>query len=151
MSLKIQTKNFDDNIYTSQELAKNIIGKFNLYGKVLDASMGGGAFFNQLPDHVEKDWCELDRNKDFFDYHKKVDWIITNPPFSKLTQFLEHAFKISDNVVYLIPAFKLFVSAKRLRLIREYTNVIELHEVKKPKDWTINFPLVAVYFKRKDS
>ena len=44
-----------DKIYTPVETAKDIISKFNLSGKVLDPFKGNGAFYDNLPETVEKD------------------------------------------------------------------------------------------------
>jgi hypothetical protein len=38
---------------------------------------------------------------DFFDCDQRVDWIITNPPFSKMRAFLKHGYEIANNVVFL--------------------------------------------------
>jgi DNA modification methylase len=32
-----------------------------------------------------------------------VDWTITNPPWSLARQFLQHAYRVADNIVFLIP------------------------------------------------
>ena len=61
---------------------------------VLDGFCGQNAFYDQYPDFVKKDWCEIDKGRDFFEYNKKVDWILTNPPYSKIKKVLEHSTKI---------------------------------------------------------
>ena len=66
----------------------------------------------------KKDKCEISEGKDFFDYNKKVDWIITNPPWSKIKEFLKHSVKISDDIVYLI-SINHFTTKARLRIIYE--------------------------------
>lgn len=71
-----------------------------LSGRVLDPSRGQGAFYNLIPDGCEKLWCELDDDRDFFAFNEHVDWIVTNPPWSKLKAFMEHAMSISDNVCF---------------------------------------------------
>lgn len=85
---------------TPEWLAIDIINHFSPKGFMLDPCRGEGAFFNNYEtDH--KDWCELSEGKDFFLYTKKVDWIITNPPWSKMQKFLAHAMEISNNIVFL--------------------------------------------------
>ena len=71
--------------HTPLEIAKDIIKQVN-YSKddlVLEPFKGDGAFYNQLI-NCNKDYCEIDDGKDFFNYTKKVDWIISNPPFKIL-------------------------------------------------------------------
>jgi hypothetical protein len=46
-------------------------------------------------------WCEIDRGRDFFEWTERVDWIITNPPWSQFRRFLEHALEISEHVCFL--------------------------------------------------
>jgi hypothetical protein len=89
-----------DIVMTPEWLAIDIINHFSPKGFMLDPCRGEGAFFNNYEtDH--KDWCELSEGKDFFLYTKKVDWIITNPPWSKMQKFLAHAMEISNNIVFL--------------------------------------------------
>jgi type I restriction-modification system DNA methylase subunit len=139
----------NDKIYTPLPIAKQIIDLFDLKGKVLDGFRGGGAFYDQLPDTVEKDWCEIDEGRDFFDYSEKVDWIISNPPYSILDEVLEHSFEIADNVVYLIPLSKLFSSMTRIRKILTYGNIKEIHIISASKcGFPFGFPACAVWLKK---
>jgi hypothetical protein len=48
---------------------------------VLEPFCGDGNFYNNLPECVHKDWCEIKKGRDFFEYQGTVDTIITNPPF----------------------------------------------------------------------
>ena len=139
----------NDKVYTPLPIAKKIIDLFPLYGKVLDPFKGGGAFFNQLPHHIEKDWCEIDYGKDFFDYNEKVDWIISNPPYSILDEVLLHSFEIADNVVYLVPLSKIFTSLKRIRHILNYGNIKEIHIISAGKcGFPFGFPACAIWFQK---
>lgn len=92
----------NDTVYTNPDFAKKIIDHFNPTGFCLDPCSGKDAFYQHLPD--PKDWCEIDKGKDFLTYDKKCDWIITNPPWSgKLYKLISsHAFELADNVVFLI-------------------------------------------------
>jgi hypothetical protein len=58
--------------------------------------------------------------KDFFDWNEPVDWIIGNPPYSIMNQWLTHSLKLADNIVYLIPIAKLFGSKARLKQVRDF-------------------------------
>jgi len=101
-----------DLVFTPTELAASIINHLPLTGKVLDPSRGAGAFYNQFPAHLDKDYCEITEGKDFFDYDQRVDWVVTNPPWSLMRQFLLHGFKIADNVSYLTTVNHAFTKAR---------------------------------------
>jgi hypothetical protein len=70
--------------------------------------------------------------KDFFKEKKHYDCIITNPPFMLLSEFLDHALKISDSVYFLLPLnylhgksrYQLFYSKKYLQAVYIYTRYI---------------------------
>jgi len=61
------------------ELLKEI--DFEDDDKVLEPFRGEGSFYNNFPSNVNKDWCEILDGRDFNDYDKPIDWIVTNPPF----------------------------------------------------------------------
>lgn len=139
----------NDKIYTPLPIAKTIIDLFDLKGKVLDGFRGGGAFYDQLPETVEKDWCEIDDGRDFFDYSEKVDWIISNPPYSILEEVLDHSFEIADNVVYLLPLSKVVSSMGRIRKILAYGNIKEIHIISASKcGFPFGFPACAIWIKK---
>ncbi len=138
-----------DIVMTPEHLAKEIIDHFNPSGKILDPSRGQGAFYDNFPTD-NKDWCELGENKDFLTYSDKVDWIITNPPWSKMQQFLEHGMKIADNIVYLT-SVNHYTTKRRIRDMRKYNfGVVEVYCIETPpKPWPqLGFQLAAVYTKR---
>lgn len=68
---------------TPFELCKLLINEIQLEegDNILEPFKGEGAFYNSFPDFVNKDWCEIEEGKDFKDYDKPIDWVITNPPF----------------------------------------------------------------------
>ena len=139
----------NDDVYTPRNVAKRIIDLYDIKGKVLDGFAGDGAFFDQYPENVEKDWCEIKKGKDFFEYTDYVDWIITNPPYSIFDEILEHSYKIADNIVYLIPLSKLFSSMGRIRKVFNYGNIVSIHILAACKcGFSFGFPCCAVYIKR---
>lgn len=109
-----------DIVYTPDVVAKRIIDFLKPSGACLDPCRGGGAFHKHLP---AADYCEITEGKDFFEYHKKVDWIIGNPPYSNFTHFLSHSFAIAANVSYLVPVNKVFGSQGIMNLINEYGGI----------------------------
>ena len=97
----------NDDVLTPVEISKKIIDMFDIEGTVLDPFKGQGSFYNQYPNNVIKEWCEIKEGKDFFKYNQKVDWIVSNPPYSILDEVLDHSFEIADNIVYLVPLSKI--------------------------------------------
>jgi DNA modification methylase len=94
----------NDVIYTPEELAKEIIKVCGLVKDdlVLDPFRGKGVFYNNYPNYVKKDWCEISENRDFLKYTGKVDWIISNPPFSILKEIIPKCIEVSTKGICLI-------------------------------------------------
>lgn len=95
-----------DIVYTPDGIAAGIIRWLKPTGICLDPCRGDSAFYKHLPEGRE--FCEIRDGKDFFDYNKKCDWIIGNPPYSIFETFLQHSFAIADNVAFLVPTNKVF-------------------------------------------
>ncbi len=113
-----------DSVMTPPHIALKVIQHYKPSGLCLDPARGDGAFFNQLP--IPKEWCEIKEKKDFLKFKKKVDWIITNPPYSIYDLFLKHSFEIADNVVFLCPIAKAFKSLSIERMVGEYGGLKEI-------------------------
>jgi len=132
-----------DKVYTPTALAKEIINHFSPKGSILEPCSGKGAFSNNMV----CDTCEIDEGTDFFNISKRYDWIITNPPFSKLRQFMEHAFKLdTGNVVFLIYINGITTKA-RINLLTKYGyGIREICLVDTPAEWpATGFQLAAVH------
>ena len=136
-----------DIVYTPKSTAIEIVNRYKPSGMVLDPCAGDGVFRELIQNCL---WCEIKDGRDFFDWNDHVDWIIGNPPYSIFNQWLEHSFKISDNIVYLLPIAKVFGSRRRLQMISKYGGIVEIYA-----PWTgrnLGFPFGwvcgTVYFKR---
>lgn len=81
-----------DIVYTPKPLARKCMTLFDFIkgSRVLDPCKGSGIFYDFFPDHVEKLWCEIEEDRDFYKFNEKVDWCISNPPYSHLDSFLVH-------------------------------------------------------------
>lgn len=55
-----------------------------------------------------------------------VEWAITNPPYSIYDEFLQHAFRVADNVVFFVPIAKAFKSNKVQAMVNEYGGLKEI-------------------------
>jgi hypothetical protein len=102
-----------DAVWTPDWCAADMVAYFKPSGRILEPCRGGGAFMRHLPPDAL--WCEITENRDFFDWRAAVDWIVTNPPYSLTRPFLRHAFTVSDNVVFLLPARNIFSGYGTLR------------------------------------
>lgn len=94
-----------DDFSTPRELAKNLIKLVPLRPDqiVYDPFRGGGAFYDQYPDFVDPVWSEVKEGLDFFQSDMRVDWIVSNPPYSCLDDVLAKSFSISKlGVAYLL-------------------------------------------------
>ena len=95
-SLSKARKSKNDVFYTPDDLADDCMSLIHISENdvLLDPFYGQGAFYNRFPARNPKDWCEIEMQRDFFEYQNEVDWIISNPPFSKMTKVLNHCAKI---------------------------------------------------------
>jgi len=140
--------NKNDIVYTPREFSKKIIDYFKPTGLCLDPCKGDGAFYDYLPE--PKDWCEIRAGKDFYKYDKKVDWIISNPPFSEYDNFLKKSFEISDNVCYIIPLYKVYKSLKQQKLVDDYGGLKEVLIIGSGSKLNFNFGFLCgiVYYQK---
>jgi hypothetical protein len=118
----------NDCIQTPINLALDILNHFKPTGTLLEPCKGDGNFIQAYENYnlmiqlegkegIKWAWCEITEGKDFFDFKEKVDWIITNPPWSQVRKFLQHGLEISNNICFLITINHLWTKA-RLRDIK---------------------------------
>jgi hypothetical protein len=138
-----------DTVYTKKETAQWIIDYFNPEGSILEPSAGKNVFYDRFRNE-EKYRCEITDGLDFFDWTTDVDWIITNPPYSIYDQFLEHAFKISKNVVFFVPIAKAFKSNKVHSMVSCYGGLKELIYMGggRKHGFAFGFPVGCLYYKK---
>jgi hypothetical protein len=75
----------------------------------------GGGFYDLLPQGSQ--WAEIDMGRDLFVYDPgEVDFVITNPPYSCMGDFIAHMLQVvrPNRMVLLAPITNL-VTKKRLR------------------------------------
>lgn len=139
-----------DYVITPEWCAQDIIEWFKPSGKILDPSAGLNKVFynNLLVNNTDVDYCEIQENIDFFKYTNEVDWIVGNPPYSIFDKWMKHSYTIADNIVYLLPTFKIF---NALGLCRQYKlngwiKHIRLYDVGKKIEWARSRPIVAAHF-----
>jgi len=138
--------NYSDVHYTDSGIAKYIVDHFKPSGVILEPFRGGGAFYDHLPGSA--DWCETQEGRCFFEYNNDVDWIITNPPFSNLTDVMRHCFSISKNTVFLLPPSKVYSSVPRMRLVQRLAGLKEqlIFGSGRSIGFDLGFPFAAMHF-----
>ena len=134
----------NDVVYTPDTLAQEIVSHFKPVGKILEPCCGGGAFLKCMP---TADWCEIEKGRDFFELHDHYDWIVTNPPWSKIRDFLRHSMEVADNIVFLMTVNHAFTKAR----VRDVENsgfcIKEISLVYSPKEFPQSgFQLAAVHY-----
>ena len=136
----------NDVVMTPLYLCEQIVDYFKPTGTILEPCMGSGNF-TQCFSMAE--WCEIDMGRDFFDWHSHVDWIITNPPWSKIRDFLKHSYEVADNIVFLMTVNHMYTKA-RIRDMREAGfEIADILLLDMPNEFPQSgFQLGAVYLRR---
>ena len=132
----------NDVFYTPAGLVKQLIQQtpFHDADLVLDPFRGEGVFFNNFTnDH--KDWCEIEEGRDFFQYSESVDWILSNPPFSMITETIRHSVKIAKKgFAYIMPTYS--VTHNRINMAASFGFKLDkIVFFKTPKNWNLGFQM----------
>ena len=127
-----------DIVNTKPEMAQYLISliKFKKNDIVLEPCKGTGSFYDAFPKYTINKWCEINCQRNFFDFNEKVDYVISNPPFvprKLFWQFQQHAMSICRKEIYwLINLSSLNVfTSKRLKEMHElgwYINSLHIVE-----------------------
>ena len=141
-----------DIVYTPQGLARQLIAEVPIEeGDVLlDPFAGDDAFFANFPEGHVRDWCEIQRGRDFYRHTERCDWIITNPPFSQVNRILDHTTSLCrKGFAYLLPSFA--VTTPRLRrMAHAGFNIHSIIFFDAPKAWD-SFQLCWLIMHRGDA
>jgi len=140
-----------DRVMTPPDLAAAILAHFDaqMSGSVLDPAKGQGAFFDRFPERLDKDWCEISEGRDFLSWTTPIDWIVTNPPWSRLREFTLHAMTLAPNIVWLAPIVNLTTKARLRDLHAAGFGIADLVMIDTPKGWPQSgFQLVAAHLKK---
>jgi hypothetical protein len=136
-----------DVVYTPQELARDMVAYFQPSGICLDPCAGDGVFYNLFPEGRE--WCEIERGRDFYAWQKQADWIISNPPYSDLLSWVRHSFKIAKDIVYIMPSHRVFASAEFLDDLFSWGGIVHIRRYGTGSQWGFPFghALAAVHYR----
>ena len=136
-----------DRVYTPPILARDIVDFFEPSGRCLDPCKGAGIFFDLLPAGAE--WCEIEQGRDFYAWSTPVDWIISNPPFSHYSAWMRHSMLVAQNIVYVMPVYKIFASNKFQDDLFTWGGIVHIRRYGTGTQWGFPFghSLAAVHFK----
>lgn len=149
--------NLNDKVYTPDNIVVDVLSHFgSIIGcdeSLMEPFKGEGAFYNRLKNYSNKDvvWCEIDEGVNFFDFNGKVDWIITNPPYSIFKDVLPKCLEVADNNILLIPVNKLLSSMPRLMDIKRAGHGIkEVYYIGSGRQlkFPFGFPVAAIHIQK---
>jgi hypothetical protein len=127
LARKIQGDNGDREIndfYPTPDRATiELLKRININGIVWECACGDGAISKLLPpDTISTDLIDRGYGEsgiDFLKTYKQVDWIITNPPYSLATEFVEHSLECANNVA-LLCKIQFLEGVKRYKFFKEH-------------------------------
>lgn len=154
MDLSAQMQLFDhalspsDVVYTPDWVARDMVAWFNPTGRVLEPCRGDDAIYRHLPGGSE--WCEIACGRDFFAWNQPVDWIITNPPYSLMREFMQHSFDLSVNTVFLQPLHTFFRAGGLIAIARKagFVKHVRLYGGGHKLGFPTGNPIAAIHFQR---
>jgi len=150
-----QVKKDNDICYTKDEMAKYLLSLINFkeYDIVMEPCRGKGAFYNNLPDNVIREYCEINEGKDYLKYEDEVDITLSNPPFVPRSLFWDFHMKAMDTTrreiywLFNISSLNVF-TPKRLTIMKEKNWFIQSFHIVQDKRWFGRY--IWVKFGRKD-
>jgi hypothetical protein len=150
--MRLNPQGGNDKVYTPDDLALRIVKHFSIKGKVLEPCSGNGSFLRAFVTVglIDICHCEIDEGTDFFDFQQKVDWIVTNPPWSLMRRFLWHSYEIADDIVFFMPINHAIGLKARIRDMRiAGFGIKEVCLIDTPKEFPQSgFQLAAIHFQR---
>ncbi|MFA5773021.1 MAG: hypothetical protein WC974_09850 [Thermoplasmata archaeon] len=126
--------------YTNPEMARDLICLIPISetDTILDAGSGKNKVWYNSIQNKEKYECEIEDGCDFFEWTKKVDWVIGNPPFHLGKDFLLKASDIAQKgIAFLInnQCFNSFLLPSRLEILKNKGFYIQSIKVVQDKRW----------------
>lgn len=137
-----------DIVYTPEWVAADMVEHFKPNGIILEPCSGDGVFLRYLSGDVH--WCEIEKGKDFFQWHKPVKYLFGNPPYNNLKAWLAHSFSIAENIVYLLPVTKIFNSYYQMLDVYQYGGIvgIRVYGQGTKLGWNMGFAVGAIHLQK---
>jgi len=137
-----------DVVYTPDWVARDMADFFKPTGRILEPCKGAGVFMKYLP--PESEWCEITEGRDFFAWNESVDWCFGNPPYRKMVSWVRHAMSFSDNVCYLMPLDKPFISMSFISALEKWGKILHMraYGTGTSLGFPIGFAVGAIHYKK---
>jgi len=140
------------NHYTPREIVIKCISKIPYRKEDLCLDVGSGenmVWYNNL--NCKRDWVEIDKGKDFFNYNNKVDWCIGNPPYKDFWKFMSKSLDISKKgIAFLVQAdFWNRLTQKRLKEMENKGFFMSRIYVLEVKEWFGRYFFIIITKKNK--
>jgi hypothetical protein len=101
------TRKPSDMYETPYSLTRQLLDREQLKGSILESASGNGAITKILQEYgYSYDEYDINKGVDFLEHQEcdgRYETIITNPPFSLANEFVIHAKKLCNNIVFLLP------------------------------------------------
>ena len=73
------------------------------FDTALEPCKGDGRIVSFLEGQgLKVEWCEIQKDINFFNRFEEADLILTNPPFSLAQEFIEHSMSLAPTVIMLL-------------------------------------------------
>ncbi len=82
-----------------------------------DPFMGQGAYYDNYPTE-NKDWCEIEMDRDFFEYDGYMDIICSNPPYSMMDKVIKKSIELQPRVISYLCALH-GLTARRMEMLNK--------------------------------
>ena len=99
-----------DVVLTPRDLAAEMVAEIDAPpgSSVCDPCMGEGAFYDAFREDWDRSWFEINKGRDFLASSAKVDWCVSNPPFSRAKAWLLHSAAVCRvGFAYILPLHSL--------------------------------------------
>jgi len=108
-----------------------------------------GSYFNNFPQNVKKDWCEILEGKDFFEYNKNTDIICGNPPYSVMDKWIKKTLQLNPKEFSLLIGIG-NLTTRRIEIIENAGYGLSKMKMLKIYDW-YGMSCIVVFEKNKKS
>ena len=108
-----------------------------------------GSYFNNFPQNVRKDWCEILEGKDFFEYDENIDIICGNPPYSVIDKWIKKTLQLNPKEFSLLIGIG-NLTTRRIEIIENAGYGLSKMKMLKIYDW-YGMSCIVVFEKNKKS